>query len=156
MVGYSTDSGNIAFFLLLYFGLLLFTSYFGQWCVLTLPNLQISLFCIMAFLLLLNCITGFIIPNKDLLKIFQVINYVNPITYFFNAIMSSQMWCSKEPCTLIDVIGLAYPLPINTYVENIMDLHYAKRWYYALGILIFLLLTRFATYISLTFIRYMA
>lgn len=55
----------------------------------------------MAFLLLMNCIAGFIIPNKDLVIFFQILNYINPIHFFFTDVSATQLHCEGKDCTMI-------------------------------------------------------
>lgn len=155
MVGYSSDSDKVAHFMLLYFALLMFSSFFGQWIAFTCPNVQISLFGTMAFLLLMNCITGFIIPNKDLLVFFQGLNYINPVSFFFNSVMTTQIHCEEGlNCASIKLVN-GIELPINTYLDTVMDLHYEDRWLYSMGLLIYIIVSRIVLYLSLTFIRFL-
>lgn len=71
----------------------------------------------MAFLLLMNCISGFIIPNKDLVSFFQVLNYVNPINFFFTDVSTTQLHCDSSSCTNLTLpTGIVYNYNILIYL----------------------------------------
>lgn len=110
MVGYSTEIDRIFIFILYYFAFLLVTAYLGQWMTFVSPSIQISLMGTLSFLLLMNCINGFFIPNKDLMKIFQIINYINPINFFYSTVSTTQLHCNEgDICDMISLpSGIVY------------------------------------------------
>lgn len=72
----------------------------------------------MAFLLLMNCISGFIIPNKDLVSFFQILNYINPINFFFTDVSTTQLHCDSSVCTNLTLpTGIVLYLYIYIFID---------------------------------------
>ena len=165
MVGLPADAGIFFTWYLAFFLQIAFAVYFGLFLGTALPNIEAATGAAAGSTSIFSLLCGFMIPRFSIPWWWRWLHYGTPVTYTFQITESVVFYCAQADqtpsnpgsCPMITVAendGTTATVAQWTYVKNFFDLAYHDRWWYMLILFGFVVITRVASGLALTYINH--
>eukprot|EP00668_Euglena_longa_P040734 GGOE01053630.1.p1 GENE.GGOE01053630.1~~GGOE01053630.1.p1 ORF type:complete len:1449 (-),score=538.86 GGOE01053630.1:362-4525(-) len=165
MVGMNSDVSLFFLWFLIFWLYVLFYTYFGFLMGCLMPNAELATAMISVFTSILGQMCGFMLPKLNIPWWWRWLYYGMPATYALQAGISTQFYCeaadldasnfgSCPSFSQEDSSGKATVTAVWVYVRDSFNLVYGDRWMYIGLLVMFVVLARILTGLTLMFVNH--
>eukprot|EP00667_Euglena_gracilis_P000307 EG_transcript_307 len=165
MVGMNSNVALFFLWFLIFWIYILFYTYLGFLLGVLLPNAEIATGMVSVFTSITSQMSGFMLPKFSIPWWWRWLYYMNPATYFLQPAFSSQFYCeaaqqnatSPGACPTFemqDAAGQTSVVAVWVFVRDHWYLSYDDRWMFIGLMVMFMVLTRLLTGVTLMFVNH--